>query len=171
MAEIYLSEHFRLKEFVPPRYHNALHEVPEEVVGNLRRLCAWVLEPARHALNVPFTISSGWRPPAHNAKEGGVKSSDHLNGNAADIQIFTDGKPNNALTRSLFHWFRLNQFGHFGQLILEEHWKGARHTVWVHISNVTAKHPGAQTSDILYSPEKGNYRRYVDGMENQDSLA
>jgi len=46
-----------------------------------------MLERARTAANTPFVITSGFRCPAHNRKEGGKRNSDHLTGEGADIEI------------------------------------------------------------------------------------
>ena len=43
------------------------------------------LDLAREIAGVPFTITSGYRCPAHNVKVGGVKQSAHMSGLAADI--------------------------------------------------------------------------------------
>jgi uncharacterized protein YcbK (DUF882 family) len=44
-----------------------------------------MLIEARHIAQIPFKINSGYRTKEHNKKIGGVKSSSHLKGLAADI--------------------------------------------------------------------------------------
>ena len=39
------------------------------------------------------TITSGYRCADHNKKVGGAKSSQHMDGTAADIRVFRDGTP------------------------------------------------------------------------------
>ncbi|MBQ2498526.1 MAG: hypothetical protein II523_00795 [Bacteroidales bacterium] len=82
------------------------HNFPsQEVITNLRRLCGW-LENLRSRLNqdptpslprggsqvsagksdTPIYINSGYRSPAVNKAVGGVATSNHLTGCAADIR-------------------------------------------------------------------------------------
>ena len=46
-----------------------------------------LLEHIREHFGKPVTITSGYRTASHNAKVGGSKSSQHLLGRAADIQV------------------------------------------------------------------------------------
>lgn len=46
-----------------------------------------LLQAIREHFNRPITITSGYRTAAHNAAVGGAKSSQHLLGRAADIQV------------------------------------------------------------------------------------
>mgnify|MGYP000769249454 CR=1 FL=1 len=46
-----------------------------------------LLQCIREHFGKAVTITSGYRTPAHNAKVGGSKSSQHLLGRAADIQV------------------------------------------------------------------------------------
>ena len=46
-----------------------------------------VLQCIREHFGKPVTITSGYRTASHNAKVGGSKSSQHLLGRAADIQV------------------------------------------------------------------------------------
>jgi zinc D-Ala-D-Ala carboxypeptidase len=59
---------------------------PAEVIANLKDLCSHILEPLRAAIGVPIHISSGYRSPMTNSKVGGVPTSQHQKGQAADIQ-------------------------------------------------------------------------------------
>ena len=84
LNEIKLSKHFLLREFLN------LKKYPEnlptmQVVANLTYGCLMLLEPAR-AIVGPIIINSGFRNEAVNRKVGGVKNSQHLLGQAADIR-------------------------------------------------------------------------------------
>ncbi len=61
-------------------------EMPLEVYSNVIKL-AGQLQILRDYLNEPITINSAYRCPEHNEKIGGVKTSQHLLGKAADITI------------------------------------------------------------------------------------
>ena len=79
-----LSPHFKLSEFLN------LKKYPEniptmQVVANLAYGCHFILEPARIEVG-PIIINSGFRNEAVNRRVGGVKNSQHLLGQAADIR-------------------------------------------------------------------------------------
>lgn len=48
-----------------------------------------MLDEARHEAGFPFRITSGYRTPEHNMEVGGVDSSSHVRGWAADIAVQT----------------------------------------------------------------------------------
>ena len=56
------------------------------VVKNLERLVSRVLDPLREAWGSPIIVTSGYRCEELNARVGGVKTSYHLRGMAADIR-------------------------------------------------------------------------------------
>ena len=57
------------------------------VIENLKALCMEVLQPLRDYLEKPVVISSGYRSEEVNRMVGGVKGSQHLKGEAADIHV------------------------------------------------------------------------------------
>ena len=104
--EMKLSEHFSLRELCKTK--TGIENVPNEVqVNNLKRLCKW-LEQLRLRYNqmrnekgemrngneemrnevreYPIIINSGFRSPEVNKAVGGVSTSNHLTGCAADIR-------------------------------------------------------------------------------------
>lgn len=95
----------------------------QEVV-NLTFLCVKVLQPLREAMNHPIPISSGYRSKTLNRRVGGVANSQHLRGQAADLNIQGDIRKG----RRWFDWIRLNC--EFDQLI----WEHTGSTYWVHVS-------------------------------------
>lgn len=56
-----------------------------QAVSNTKALVENVLDPARERLGRPITVNSGYRCPKHNLAVGGVKNSQHMAGEAADI--------------------------------------------------------------------------------------
>lgn len=54
---------------------------------NINMMLVQILQAVRDHFGVPVTISSGVRCAKRNAKVGGAKRSQHLLGNAADIQV------------------------------------------------------------------------------------
>ena len=95
---------------------------------NIVYLCAYVLEPLRVAMNEPIKISSGYRCEKLNKAVGGVYNSQHLKGQAADIDIQGDM----AFGRKIFDYIKDHL--PFDQLIWEHNPKTG--TYWVHVSYV-----------------------------------
>lgn len=85
-----LSEHFTLDELTISQEAARCGEPNEPnaaQIGNLRGLCAYILEPLRIAVGKPVIVSSGFRSVAVNAIVKGSRFSDHMQGLAADITI------------------------------------------------------------------------------------
>ena len=95
---------------------------------NLVYLCAFVLEPLRVAMGKPIRISSGYRCEKLNKAVGGVYNSQHLKGQAADIDIQGDME----FGRKIFEYIK-NHLP-FDQLIWEHNPKTGSY--WVHVSYV-----------------------------------
>ena len=122
-----LTEHFTLSEFVRSNTATNRHidNTPTpEVVDNLRALCRNVLEPARVAFGAKIYITGGYRCPALNKAVGGKPTSQHLRGEAADLQV--RGVEN---LRRLYN--AIKEHGVFDQLLFESNKAGAR---WIHVS-------------------------------------
>ena len=121
-----LSEHFSLGEFVrsSTAQRMGIDNTPDaEAIENLRNLCTKVLEPLREHLGQPVVITSGFRSKRLNEVVGGVKNSQHLRGEAADLMV--EGEKQ---ARDWIRW--MMDFLEFDQLILEKKSK----KVWVHVS-------------------------------------
>ena len=58
-------------------------------------LCVNVFEPIREHIRKPIRINCGYRSPLVNKKVGGAKTSQHLNGEAMDLDLHD---------RDLFEW-------------------------------------------------------------------
>ena len=84
IKDIQLSPHFRLSEFLNlGKYPDNIPSM--QAMVNMTYGCLTLLEPARQLVG-PLIINSGYRNEVVNRKVGGVKSSQHLTGQAADIR-------------------------------------------------------------------------------------
>lgn len=131
-----LSPHFTLTELT--RSDTALERgidntPPPELIPRLV-LLAELLERIRATLACPVIVTSGYRCEQLNAAVGGVTSSDHSRGHAADIIAPAFGTPSEvaALLAPLVSTLSI------GQLILEGFRRrdGTRRE-WVHVSTRT----------------------------------
>ena len=92
----------------------------------LRQLAEGILQPIRDAWRAPIVVTSGFRSEAVNKAVGGVKTSQHRLGEAADIKV--GGKERN---KKLFNFiYKMISKGDIkvGQLIDEYNYQ------WIHIS-------------------------------------
>lgn len=124
-----LTQHFSLEEMTKSQTasRKGIDNTPTpEVVENLKQLCENVLEKIRNHFGRPLTVNSGYRGPKLNKAIGGAKNSQHLTGQAADIEI--PGMDN----KILFCWIRDNL--DYDQLILEYYKPGIPDSGWVHVS-------------------------------------
>lgn len=92
-----------------------------EIAANLTALVDNVLDPLRIWYGKPITVNSGYRCPVLNKAVGGAATSQHMSGQAADID--TGDRQQNKL---LFEYIRKSL--PFDQLIDESNF------AWVHIS-------------------------------------
>lgn len=134
-----LTEHFTLEELTGSniaRQKGLKNEPNESQIENLKLLCEYILEPIRAKLNIPLFISSGYRSEKVNALAGGSKTSQHLQGSAADIQIFDKTKTNTDLFNIIVSMVKNNEI-QIGQVIWEF---GETEPNWVHVSLPTSRH-------------------------------
>lgn len=85
-----LTTNFTLQEFTHSATATAkgIDNVPDAgQVENLRRLCTRLLQPLRELYDEPFAINSGFRSTELNKAVGGVPTSQHTKGQAADIRV------------------------------------------------------------------------------------
>ena len=99
-------------------------EEEKKVIENLKALAMEILQPLRDYLGKPVVISSGYRSSEVNKAVGGVKGSQHLKGEAADIHI-----DNTEHLLKIMH-FIMDETD-FDPLIWEKNKAG---TQWVHVS-------------------------------------
>ena len=122
-----LSDNFSLHEFTRSQTatrHNIDNTPNDKQIFNLRNLCVSVLQPVRDYFQKPMIISSGFRCAELNTKIGGSITSQHVQGQAADIEVLEVGN------LELSDWIHINL--KYDQLILEFHdpkrpslWMGA----------------------------------------------
>ena len=82
-------KYFKISEFTQSHTataHSIANVPTAEAVKNLELLVTRVLDPLREAWGSPIIVTSGYRCPELNARVGGVKTSYHLRGMAADIR-------------------------------------------------------------------------------------
>ena len=82
-----LSEHFTLEELTYSRtaVENAIaNEPPAQAKASLQHLAGCLLEPLRQLYKKPIAILSGYRNKEVNRLVGGVATSQHVKGEAAD---------------------------------------------------------------------------------------
>jgi hypothetical protein len=126
-----LSPNFTLSEMIKSETasRRGLDNTPGEVeVNNLKALSVNVLQKVRDHYGKGVHVNSGFRHPEVNAAVGGSRTSDHCQGQAADIEI--PGVANGDLAQ----WIVDNC--NFRQVILEFYTPGIPDSGWVHVSYV-----------------------------------
>jgi hypothetical protein len=138
METMRLSEHFTtddlLRSYTASKYHiEEQYNPPAQVINELKNLCIHVLDPVKEQFP-DLLIDSGYRCERLNKMVGGVVNSQHLRGQAADID-----HPDND---SVFEYIKtLN----FDQLILYDD--------YIHVS-YNLRNNRRQIIDKLNSKEK-----------------
>lgn len=120
-----LTMHFTLEELSHSDYAAAhgINNMPGlQAQQNLMMLCVLILEPLRTAIGQPIKINSAYRCKAVNLAVGGVSTSHHLLGLAADIH-FDNETQLNAMLRALHNNKHLD-------LALVERSKSSK---WLHV--------------------------------------
>ena len=108
----------------------------------LQTLIEQLLDPIRAAWGAPIVVNSGYRSPKLNAAVGGVSTSQHLRGVAADISVGTPAENKRLFDRIV----SLRDEGRiaFDQLIWEK--GSSAGPEWIHISY----RPGANRNQTLH---------------------
>ena len=128
-ANAKLSEHFTLGEFTKSGSHPEVYNIPShEAIENMKRLCGW-LEVLRSRAGAPIIINSGYRSPQLNKKIGGVPTSNHLTGCAADIRVKNMEQLIRYAAILLDYADESNQ--EFDELLIEKNRYGA---IWLHFA-------------------------------------
>jgi hypothetical protein len=123
-----LSKNLSLKEAVTSQtaIRKKIDNTPNElVIENLKHIAINIFQKVREHFGEPIRLSSGYRSLALNKAVGGSKSSQHVTGEALDIQ------GTNGLTNSqIFYYIKDNL--NFDQLIWE--YGDEDEPAWVHVS-------------------------------------
>lgn len=124
----FLTPHFTLAELTrsTTATHLRLNNTPSPDALRALQTTAEMLERIRATLGKPIIVTSGYRSPTVNRAVGGVSSSDHMTGQAADFVAPAYGSP--YLIASLLAPL-VSTLG-IEQLILE----GVRGKQWIHVS-------------------------------------
>lgn len=125
-----------------------------EAIENLRALVLQVLQPLRDGLGRPLRVNSGYRGPAVNRAVGGSRNSQHLTGEAADIECA--GVDNKRLAQTI-----IDLSLPFDQLILEFYVVGEPSSGWVHVSH---KRSGPQRGEVLRAVRLPGGVSYLPGL-------
>ncbi len=122
-----MGKYFTLSEMVRSVTADRMginNRIPKELVPKMNALIENVLDPLRESYGKPIIVTSGYRCDALNKAVGGVPTSEHRLGMAADIV----GTPNTkAENKRLFNLIQSLDLP-FNQLIDEKNFS------WVHVS-------------------------------------
>jgi uncharacterized protein YcbK (DUF882 family) len=150
-----LSPNFTLAEMTKSETalrHDMDNTPGETEIANLKLLAEKVLQPVRDHFGKGVKVNSGFRHPEVNAKVGGSKTSDHCQGQAADIEI--PGVAN----ADLAQWIVDNL--DFRQVILEFYTPGVPDSGWVHVSYVE----GDNKKQVLTATKQNGKTVYLEGL-------
>jgi hypothetical protein len=145
-----LTAHFTLKELTSSSYalrRGIDNSAPDDILDKLYDTAAG-MERIRTVLDVPITITSGYRCPKLNTAIGGSKTSQHMQGEAVDFKAPAFGTVLDACRAIL----DAGSFVEFDQLINE----GGQ---WIHVS--FSDNP---RGDVLTAHFENGRVRYTRGL-------
>jgi len=151
-----LSKNLTLKEAIKSNTASRLgiENSPEDwEIHNLRAVAENVFQPVRDHFGVPIGVSSGYRSKALNKAIGGSKYSQHMIGEALDIDADIYGKVTNA---EIFNYIKNNL--EWDQMIWE--FGDDDEPNWVHVSYKEAGHNRKQLKRA-YRDKKGIYYKVI----------
>lgn len=142
--DIQLSKYFTLADLIVTnqRVDNSPNE---KQIERLKLLCTTLLDPIREIYG-EFTINSAFRGRLLNARIRGATTSQHMDGDAADIKF--NGLPNKEAVFDLFEKIKNDRTLPYNQLIFE---CDNINSYWFHIAQ--AREGGFPSRDVLsYGP-------------------
>ena len=149
-----LSEHLDLSEVTRSDMakRKGVSNMPTpEHIENFKILAENIFEPIRKHFGVPIMISSGYRSKELNKAIGGASTSQHLLGQALDLDM--DGTPNGVTNKMVFDFIKDNL--EYDQLISEMGTK--EKPDWVHVSY---NPNGKQRKQVLRATKSGGKTIY-----------
>jgi hypothetical protein len=149
-----ISTHLDLVEVTrseTAKRNNISNQPTAEHLANFKKLAENIFEPIRKHFGVPIHISSGYRSVALNKFIKGSTTSQHLLGQALDIDM--DGSSSDVTNKMVFDFIKDNL--KFDQLIFEFGTKDKPD--WVHVS---FECNGKQRKQILRAIKKGSKTTY-----------
>ena len=137
-----ISKSFKWSEFTKSDTATRLH-IQNEIVDwdvrdNIKALVEEVLQPLRDAWGGPLFINSGYRSPELNKAVGGVATSQHCKGQAADVGVtdpYALAKLAKRMRLDVDQMIIYPSFVHFsykkdgdnrGQILYSNKWKGPK---------------------------------------------
>ena len=134
MAKLQLTQHFSLNEMCKTSVKGVSNTPSTVEIKNLQRVCGW-LEELRQEWNKtygegndPIIINSAFRSTAVNKAVGGVPTSNHLTGCAADIRVL--GMEQALRYAVLLLDIADRQKKDFDEIILER----SKNAIWLHFA-------------------------------------
>ena len=137
-----LTQHFTLEELTHSDYavaHGINNSANQIVQDNIMMLCTLILEPLRASISEPVIINSGYRNAAVNDGVGGVKTSHHLLGLAADINF-----KNEAQLKQMVAYLKENT--HLDLALVER----SKSSKWLHVQLPLKNHPPRRRISTIY---------------------
>lgn len=126
-----LTEHFSLKELTYSQYavdNKIDNKFDAEIADNLLDLCLNLLEPFRVYYGKSIRVSSGFRSEALNKALGGVSTSAHKLGLAADIQPINDTMEK--FLQVMENFLKDNPKLAYDEIIIEK----SKTATWIHVA-------------------------------------
>jgi len=84
---MYTPKFFGFDELISTASTAQENNIPSwDDIQRLTLLCRWILDPVREKYGKPIVVTSGFRTPFLNRLVGGVSTSQHMQGLAADLR-------------------------------------------------------------------------------------
>ena len=134
MTKLQLSQHFSLEEMTKTSVKGVSNTPSTIEIKNLQRVCGWLEELRQEWNNTygegndPIIINSAFRSTAVNKAVGGVPTSNHLTGCAADIRVL--GMEQALRYAVLLLDIADRQKKDFDEIILER----SKNAIWLHFA-------------------------------------
>jgi hypothetical protein len=152
-----VSKHISLKEAIKSRtaMKHGISNTPNEAeLATMKITANNMFEPLREYHGKPIGISSFFRSPKVNSKVGGSSTSQHVRGEAIDIDA--DIYDNGITNAEIFHFIKDNL--DFDQLIWE--FGDQNNPGWVHVSHTSRRKNRNKVTIAYKSGSKTKYKAW-----------